>query len=249
MIPCRLVLYGCWKRGGRYQISRCKTSLEHSHFPVKCPQRHTVPHTTGKVQCVIHKFEVSSITTFVTVMLYMISCSYMLSHEAIWQWSSLVTSSLVKIIAISPHSWQQKIDIHGNPCIILYYYRLCYNDVWHDYWSSSNLLSRTHWHLEKYYSNFESTFFLMYFTLDNKNISMEKEFNCKIMISQHWIRQWLVAWWQQAIAWTNVDLNLQYHITPTGHNELIHYSIHYELWISQRYFFLQNTHNGHPIAH
>ena len=40
-------------------------------------------------------------------------------REAIRQWFSLVTSSLVKIIAESPHSWQ-KIVIHGNSCIILY---------------------------------------------------------------------------------------------------------------------------------
>ena len=24
---------------------------------------------------------------------------------------------------------------------------------------------------------------------------------------QHWFRQWLIAWWHQAIAWTNVDLS------------------------------------------
>ena len=24
---------------------------------------------------------------------------------------------------------------------------------------------------------------------------------------QHWLRQWLVAWWHQAITWTNVDLS------------------------------------------
>ena len=35
------------------------------------------------------------------------------------QWFSLMTSSLVKIIAESPHSWQ-KSGIHGNPYIILY---------------------------------------------------------------------------------------------------------------------------------
>ena len=26
-------------------------------------------------------------------------------------------------------------------------------------------------------------------------------------LSQHWFRQWLVAWWHQAITWTNVDLS------------------------------------------
>ena len=25
-------------------------------------------------------------------------------------------------------------------------------------------------------------------------------------LGQHWFRQWLVAWWHQAITWTNVDL-------------------------------------------
>ena len=24
-------------------------------------------------------------------------------------------------------------------------------------------------------------------------------------LGQHWLRQWLVAWWHQAISWTNVD--------------------------------------------
>ena len=27
-----------------------------------------------------------------------------------------------------------------------------------------------------------------------------------IDLGQHWLRQWLVAWWHQAITWTNVDL-------------------------------------------
>ena len=26
-------------------------------------------------------------------------------------------------------------------------------------------------------------------------------------LGQHWLRQWLVAWWHQAITWTNVDLS------------------------------------------
>ena len=29
-----------------------------------------------------------------------------------------------------------------------------------------------------------------------------------INLGQHWLRQWLVAWWHQAITWTNVDLSL-----------------------------------------
>ena len=28
-----------------------------------------------------------------------------------------------------------------------------------------------------------------------------------IDLGQHWFRQWLVAWWHQAITWTNVDLS------------------------------------------
>ena len=28
-----------------------------------------------------------------------------------------------------------------------------------------------------------------------------------IDLGQHWFRQWLVAWWHQAIAWTNDDLS------------------------------------------
>ena len=39
--------------------------------------------------------------------------------DAICQWFSLLTSSLVKIIGKSPHSWP-KIVIHGNSCITLY---------------------------------------------------------------------------------------------------------------------------------
>ena len=44
---------------------------------------------------------------------------FFVTSEAIRLWFSLVTSSLVKIIAESPHSWQ-KIVIHGNECIILF---------------------------------------------------------------------------------------------------------------------------------
>ena len=44
-------------------------------------------------------------------------------HEAICQWFSLVTSSLVKTIDISPHSWPKKIVTYGNSCII----NLCIN--------------------------------------------------------------------------------------------------------------------------
>ena len=28
-----------------------------------------------------------------------------------------------------------------------------------------------------------------------------------IDLGQHWLRQWFVAWWQQAIAWANADLS------------------------------------------
>ena len=42
------------------------------------------------------------------------------THEVIRQWFSLMTSSLMKIIAKSPHSWQQKVVIHCNSSIILY---------------------------------------------------------------------------------------------------------------------------------
>ena len=44
---------------------------------------------------------------------------FWVTRDAIYQWFSLVTSSLVKIIGKSPHSWP-KIVIHGNSCIILY---------------------------------------------------------------------------------------------------------------------------------
>ena len=66
---------------------------------------------------------------------------FWVTREAICQWFSLVTSSLVKIIGKSPHEWPKrrfandfhswkllanrltsdpKIVIHGNECIILY---------------------------------------------------------------------------------------------------------------------------------
>ena len=45
------------------------------------------------------------------------------TRDAIRQCFSLVISSLVKTIAESPHSWQI-ILIHGNSCIILYFFNL-----------------------------------------------------------------------------------------------------------------------------
>ena len=47
------------------------------------------------------------------------------TRDAICQSVSLVTSSLVKIIGKSPHSWP-KIVIHGNSCIIVYF---CIHDT------------------------------------------------------------------------------------------------------------------------
>ena len=47
---------------------------------------------------------------------------FLVTREVICQWFSLVTSSLVKIIGKSPHSWL-KIVIHGNSCIILYIWK------------------------------------------------------------------------------------------------------------------------------
>ena len=54
---------------------------------------------------------------------------FLFAPEAIQQWFSYVTSSLVKIIAESPHSWQ-KIIIHGNSCIILYFLHGQYYGFW-----------------------------------------------------------------------------------------------------------------------
>ena len=34
------------------------------------------------------------------------------------------------------------------------------------------------------------------------------------------VRQWLGAWWHQAITWTHVDKDLQCHMVSLGHNEL-----------------------------
>ena len=42
-----------------------------------------------------------------------------------------------------------------------------------------------------------------------------------LMISQHWLRQWLGAVRQQAITWANVDPDLCRHMASLGHNELI----------------------------
>ena len=43
------------------------------------------------------------------------------------------------------------------------------------------------------------------------------------MISQHWFRQWLGAFRQQAIAWANVDQVLFFHVTPLGHYMTFHF--------------------------
>ena len=43
-----------------------------------------------------------------------------------------------------------------------------------------------------------------------------------VIISQHWFRWWLGAIRQQAIAWTNVDLDPCHHIASLGQNELIY---------------------------
>ena len=29
-----------------------------------------------------------------------------------------------------------------------------------------------------------------------------------IELGKHWLRQWLAAWWHQAITWTNVDFDM-----------------------------------------
>ena len=42
-----------------------------------------------------------------------------------------------------------------------------------------------------------------------------------VMISQHWFRKWLGTVKQQAITWTNADLDPCRHMVSLGHNELI----------------------------
>ena len=42
-----------------------------------------------------------------------------------------------------------------------------------------------------------------------------------VMIGQHWFRQWLGAVRQQAITWTNVDLDPCRHMASIGYKELI----------------------------
>ena len=63
--------------------------------------------------------------TFVTVNNNFLSLVRRFGNDFHSWWFSLVTSSLVKIIAESPHSWQ-KIVIHGNSCIILYVLHMQY---------------------------------------------------------------------------------------------------------------------------
>ena len=38
------------------------------------------------------------------------------------------------------------------------------------------------------------------------------------MISQHWLRQWIGAVRQQAIAWSNIDQDLWFHVVSVGYN-------------------------------
>ena len=67
------------------------------------------------IMCSGHKIACKKLNnTFVTV-----NNNFLVTREVICQRFSLVTSSLVKIIGKSPHSWP-KIVIHGNSCIILY---------------------------------------------------------------------------------------------------------------------------------
>ena len=40
---------------------------------------------------------------------------------------------------------------------------------------------------------------------------------------QHWFRLWLGALRQQAITWSNVDLDIHCHMLSLGHNELTHW--------------------------
>ena len=40
--------------------------------------------------------------------------------------------------------------------------------------------------------------------LTHSGLAMPNE---DIELCQHWLKEWLVAWWHQAITWTNVDLS------------------------------------------
>ena len=51
-----------------------------------------------------------------------------------------------------------------------------------------------------------------------------------LMISQHWFRYWFGAVRQQAIAWTNVDLDPCRHMASLGHNELIQCLIQFSVY-------------------
>ena len=70
----------------------------------------------SEIVCSGHKISCKKLNnTFVAM-----NNDFWVTHDVICQWFSLVTSSLVKVIGKSPHSWP-KIVIHSNSCIILYY--------------------------------------------------------------------------------------------------------------------------------
>ena len=62
-----------------------------------------------------------------------------------------------------------------------------------------------------------------------------------LMISQHWFRLWLGAWWHQAITWANVDPDLCHHIASLGHKAL---KTHKTYWIICLIFDKRNMING-----
>ena len=77
----------------------------------------TIDDCFNEAVCSGHKIAYKkSNNTFVTL-----NNDILVTREVICQWFSFVTSSLVKLIAKSSHSWS-KIVIHGNSCIILYFF-------------------------------------------------------------------------------------------------------------------------------
>ena len=56
-----------------------------------------------------------------------------------------------------------------------------------------------------------------------------------IKMGQHWLRQWLGAWWHQTIACTNVDISLMGSLSLTDDREWSRYQ--YMKWVSKIHIY------------
>ena len=52
-------------------------------------------------------------------------------------------------------------------------------------------------------------------------------------LGQHWLRYWLVAWWHQAITWTNVDLSSVAFIWGQFHKRYLSHQLLELAWLSK----------------